>query len=89
MEGLSQAVLAERRKDRVKTLLELLAAQPVASPFRLAMLTGAAGKISTAKTSAAPRLLYLDNAPTVLEKLGSESTPAVNVLVKALDARLA
>ncbi len=89
VEGLSQAVLAERRKDRVKTLLELLAAQPVASPFRLAMLTGAAGKISTAKTSAAPRLLYLDNAPTVLEKLGSESTPAVNVLVKALDARLA
>jgi mono/diheme cytochrome c family protein len=89
VEGLSQAVLAERRKDRVKKLLEIIAAQPATSSFRLAMLTGAAGKISTAKTSAAPRLLYLDNAPTELEKLGSESTPAVNILVKALDARLA
>jgi glucose/arabinose dehydrogenase/mono/diheme cytochrome c family protein len=89
VEGLSQAVLAERRKDRVKKLLEIIAAQPANSPFLLAMLTGAAGKISTAKTSAAPRLLYLDSMPSELQKLGAESTPAAAALVKALDSRLA
>jgi glucose/arabinose dehydrogenase/mono/diheme cytochrome c family protein len=89
VEGLSQAILAERRKDRVKKLLEIIAIQPANSPFLLAMLTGAAGKISTAKTSAAPRLLYLESAPTELEKLGAGSTPATGALLKALDARLA
>jgi glucose/arabinose dehydrogenase len=89
VEGLSQAVLAERRKERVKKLLELIAAQPVQSPFRLAMLTGAAGKISTAKTSTAPRLLYLESEPSELEKIASELTPAASVLLKALNARLA
>jgi glucose/arabinose dehydrogenase/mono/diheme cytochrome c family protein len=89
VEGLSQAVLTERRKDRVKKLLEIIASQRADSPFLLAMLTGAAGKISTAKTSATPRLLYLETAPLELQKLGASSTPALGALVKVLDARLA
>jgi glucose/arabinose dehydrogenase/mono/diheme cytochrome c family protein len=89
VEGLSQAVLSERRKDRVKKLLEIIAQQPPNSPFLLAMLTGAAGKISTAKASATPRLLYLESEPSELQKLRSESAPATAALVTALDARLA
>jgi glucose/arabinose dehydrogenase/mono/diheme cytochrome c family protein len=88
LEGLAQAVMNERRKERVKKLLELIAAQPVDSAFRLAMLSGAAGKTSTAKPSATPRLLYLENAPSELDKLKSESVAATAQLVKALDARL-
>ena len=87
VEGLSQAVLAERRKERVKKLLELIVAQPVESPFRVAMLTGAAGKTTNAKTSA--RLLYLDAAPEELDKLKGDPAASVGGLVKALDARLA
>jgi glucose/arabinose dehydrogenase/mono/diheme cytochrome c family protein len=88
VEGLAQAVMTERRKERVKKLLELIAAQPIDSAFRLAMLTGAAGKTSTTKSSAAPRLLYLEHAPSELDKLKSESHAATAQLVKALDARL-
>jgi mono/diheme cytochrome c family protein/glucose/arabinose dehydrogenase len=88
VEGLAQAVMTERRKERVKKLLELIAAQPTDSAFRLAMLTGAAGKTSATKSSAAPRLLYLENAPSELDKLKSESVASIAQLVKALDARL-
>lgn len=88
IEGLAQAVLAERRKERVKKLLEMMAAQPAQSPFLQAMLTGAAGKNSSSKTSAVPRLLYLEGAPVELEKLKAEASPATATLVKGLDARL-
>ncbi len=88
VEGLAQAVLAERRKDRVKKLLELLVAQPADSAFRLAMLSGASGKATGTKTTAAPRLLYLESAPTEVETLKSDTHPATAQFVKALDARL-
>jgi glucose/arabinose dehydrogenase/mono/diheme cytochrome c family protein len=89
VEGLSQAILAERRKDRVKKLLELIVAQPVESPFRLAMLTGASGKASLSKSGVSTRLLYLESAPGELETLKGEAAAPVAGLVKALDARLA
>ena len=89
VEGLSQAVLTERRKDRVKKLLELMAQQPANSSSLQAMLSGAAGKSTTAKASVAPRLLYLESAPAELQKIKSESAPGTDALVKALDGRLA
>ncbi len=88
VEGLAQAVLAERRKDRVKKLLELIVALPVDSAFRLAMLTGASGKAGATKPSANPRLLYLESAPAELEILKSDANPAMSQFVKALDSRL-
>jgi mono/diheme cytochrome c family protein len=89
VEGLSQAVLTERRKDRVKKLLELMAQQPANSNSLQAMLLGAAGKSTTAKASVAPRLLYLESAPAELQKIKAESAPGTDALLKALDGRLA
>jgi mono/diheme cytochrome c family protein len=88
VEGLAQAVVAERRKERVRKLLELMAAQPAGSPALAAMLTGASGKANTAKSPTSSRLLYLEEAPAELEKLAAEASPQSAPLVKALNARL-
>lgn len=89
LEALAQSVMAERRKDRVKTLLEIIASQASNSRVQLALLAGAADKGTGAKKGPAPKLLYLESAPEELEKLSAAANATAKVLVKALDARLA
>ena len=89
LEALAQAVITERQKDRVKSLVTLIAAQPSHSPTQLAILTGASGKALAAKNAPKPKLLYLDSAPSELAALIKDAGPAAKPLVAALDARLA
>lgn len=88
-EALAQAVMTERRKEHVKTLLEIIASQPSNSPIQMALLTGASGKSTGAKKAPAPKLLYLDSIPEELEKLSASANTAAKPFVQALDARLA
>lgn len=88
-EALAQAVLTERRKDRVKTLLEVIAAQPTNAPVQAALLMGASGKVKTGKSGPAAKLLYLESLPSELATLTASANAALKPLVTALDARLA
>ena len=88
-EALAQAVLTERRKDRVKTLLEVIAAQPTNAPVQAALLMGASGKVKTGKSGPAAKLLYLESLPSELATLTASVNAALKPLVTALDARLA
>jgi len=87
-EALAQAVMAERRKERVIALFGVIAAQPANSPLQLAMLSGAAGK-APAKNAPPPKLLYLESAPAELEQLSASLAASSKTLLKTLDARLA
>jgi len=89
MEALAQAIMTDRRKERIKALLEIIAAQPANSPTQIAMLTGAAGKIAGAKATASTKLTYLESAPAELDKLTLSASATAKPLIKALDARLA
>jgi mono/diheme cytochrome c family protein len=88
-EALAQAVLSERRKERVKTLLEVIAAQPANGPVQVALLSGASGKMKTGKSGPASKLLYLESIPSELATLSASADAKVKPLVAALDARLA
>ncbi|RFC44609.1 MAG: beta-propeller fold [Verrucomicrobia bacterium] len=88
-EALAQAVLSERRKERVKTLLEVIAAQPANGAVQVALLSGASGKVKTGKSGAAVKLLYLDSMPSELATLLEASNASAKPLVAALEARLA
>ena len=88
-EALAQAVLSERRKERVKTLLEVIAAQPANGPAQVALLSGASGKLKTGKSGPAPKLLYLESIPSELAALSATADANAKPLVAALDARLA
>jgi mono/diheme cytochrome c family protein len=89
VEALAQAVMNERRKERVKTLLEIAAAQPANSKLQTALITGASGKTNGAKKGPTPKLLYLDGNPEELQKIAATAGGALKPLVEALDARLA
>lgn len=89
LESLAQAVMAERRKERVKTLLEVMVAESANSANQVALLTGASGKVKGAKKAPTPKLLYLDGNPVELEKLAASSNSISKPLVSALDALLA
>lgn len=88
-EALAQAVMTERRKERVKTLLEIIAAEPSNSPMQMALLTGASGKSTGPKKAPTPKLLYLDSLPDELEKLSAAANTDAKPFVEALKARLA
>ncbi|MEY2598424.1 MAG: hypothetical protein RLZZ142_683 [Verrucomicrobiota bacterium] len=86
--ALAQAVMGERRKERVKILLGLIAQQNANSSAQTALLKGAGGKAKNAK-GPAPRLLYLDAAPEELSLLRTAANPATETALKALDSLLA
>ncbi len=88
-EALAQAVITERQKERVKSLVALIAAQPANSPTQIALLNGTSGKGTATKNAPKPKLLYLESAPPELAKLLKDASPATKPLVAALDARLA
>jgi mono/diheme cytochrome c family protein/glucose/arabinose dehydrogenase len=88
-EALAQAVITERQKERVKSLVALIAAQPANSPTQIALLNGTSGKGTATKNAPKPKLLYLESAPPELAKLLRDASPAAKSLVAALDARLA
>jgi glucose/arabinose dehydrogenase/mono/diheme cytochrome c family protein len=85
--ALSQAVMAERRKERVESLLQLIAAQPANAATQVAILAGAAGKPASAKVPV--KLLYLDGEPAVLAELSQKAHGSSKELLKTLGARLA
>ncbi len=87
--ALAQAVMTERKKDRVGGLLRLIAAQPSKTPPQLALLSGAAGKSPNRKGAPAVKLLYLDAAPPELADLAAKLEGAGKEDLKNLDARLA
>ncbi|MEI6873280.1 MAG: c-type cytochrome, partial [Verrucomicrobiota bacterium] len=89
VEALAQAVMAERRKERVAALISLLGRQPAKSPLQKAILSGAAGKAVATKNSSAVKLLYLESAPPELEQLALSLDAGSQPLLKALDSRLA
>lgn len=84
---LAQAVMAERRKDRVEGLLKLIAAQPASSAAQVAMISGAAGKPASAKVPV--KLLYLDAEPGALAELWQRAQASSKEALKTLGARLA
>ncbi len=88
-EALAQAVMTERRKEHVKTLLEIIASQPSNSSIQMALLAGASGKSTGAKKAPAPKLLYLDSVPEELEKLSASANTEAKPFVQALEERLA
>ncbi|MEK0446511.1 MAG: hypothetical protein RLZZ399_1832 [Verrucomicrobiota bacterium] len=95
VQALAQAVMKERQKERVKTLLELTASQPANSPSQIALLTGLSGKSGAPKTaspgkSAPPiKFIYLENQPQALVQLLDSADKTTKPLVAALDAQLA
>ncbi len=82
--ALAQAVMAERRANRVEQLLKVIAAQPANSPAQIAMLSGAAGG-----GSRQAKLLYLNGEAVVLKALAATADAKAKSLVAALDSRLA
>jgi hypothetical protein len=73
----------------VKTLLEVIVAEPANSGNQMALLTGASGKVKGAKKAPIAKLLYLDSMPEELGKLAASSNATAKPLVSALDALLA
>jgi len=88
--ALAQAVMNERRSARVKTLLELIVAQPANSPVQVAMLNGAAG-IAKIKGKNPPKykILYLEAEAPELAALAVKADAKAKPLVAGLDARIA
>jgi mono/diheme cytochrome c family protein/glucose/arabinose dehydrogenase len=82
--ALSQAVLNERRTERVKKLLAIIAAQPANSPAQLAMLAGA-----KPATGTKPKLLYLEAEAAEFATLKGQADGKAKPLLAALDARIA
>lgn len=89
IKALALAVMTEGRKERVKQLLEMIAAQQPNSPVQVAMLMGATGKSKSAKGPPMKKFLYLDSMPGELQQLAASADQTSKPLVKELDGRIA
>jgi mono/diheme cytochrome c family protein/glucose/arabinose dehydrogenase len=88
LNGLAQAVMAERRSLRVQKLLALIAAQPANSSVQLALLSGASGNAAE-KGTPKFKLLYLDQQPGELAALAARADAKSKPLVSNLNDRIA
>ncbi len=85
---LAGCVVKDRRASRVARLIELVAAEPAASPRQLDLLSAMAGAEQKKGRSPA-KLFYLDAAPPALAALQAVGSEKAKKFVAALDRRLA